>query len=258
MSPPKPPPPCRPSPARPRPPSADGRPATRLLSSAPTRGLLPAVPPPPQVEALPSRAREGLYSSPSPPPTISSAPALVSATPPPGLHVRPRERASLTANSPVASFDRPPRASLRGSLPPRRRIVLRLPASSSAFERAPGAGALDPEVRLDDLRINARISGASPAPLSVVAALGKDLVQATEKRASSPSSAKLGRRSSPPLDDAFAGFDRSHGYLPRHTVWRWAFAMGHTTTGEKIALNLVDGFVGEVECVVWIGDKMYP
>ena len=128
------------------------------------------------------------------------------------------------------------------------------------FERAPGAGAFDLEVAFGDLRIQARISGSlRPSPICAIAALGPDLAHTTEKRAllSVAGSVEIaGRRFS--LDEALAGFDRSHGYLPRHTMWRWAYALGHTTAGEHVGFNLVDGFVGESECAVWIGDKLFP
>lgn len=128
------------------------------------------------------------------------------------------------------------------------------------FERAPGAGAFDLEVELKDFRIGARISGAlTPSPVCAVAALGDGLVQTTEKRAllSVSGSAEIaGRRFS--LDQALAGFDRSHGYLPRHTRWRWAYALGHTDAGDHIGFNLVDGFVGESECAVWVGNEVFP
>lgn len=139
-------------------------------------------------------------------------------------------------------------------------ITFRLLDRSVRFERAPGARAFDLEVSLGDLRVKARISGElTPPPISAVAALGDGLVHATEKRAllhASGEAEVAGRRFS--LNDALAGFDRSHGFLPRHTVWRWAYALGHTTDGVKIAFNLVDGFVGEAECAVWVDDKVYP
>ncbi|MBK8256561.1 MAG: DUF2804 family protein [Polyangiaceae bacterium] len=131
---------------------------------------------------------------------------------------------------------------------------------AARFERAPGAGAFDLEFRFNDFHIHARISGAlTPPPVSAVAALGDGLVQATEKRALLNVAGEVevaGRRFS--LDEAMAGFDRSHGYLPRRTVWRWVYALGYTEAGRRIAINLVDGFVGESECVIWVDDKVYP
>ncbi|HVY48825.1 MAG TPA: DUF2804 family protein, partial [Minicystis sp.] len=60
------------------------------------------------------------------------------------------------------------------------------------------------------------------------------------------------------LGPAFAGYDHTHGLLARRTAWRWAFAMGRAKSGEKVAFNLVEGFVGEPECCVWIDDELHP
>lgn len=136
----------------------------------------------------------------------------------------------------------------------------RLGRRRARFVRDPGSGAFDLDVALDGLAVRARVSGAlTPPPVSAVASLGDGLAHVTEKRAllSVTGEAEVaGKRFS--LDDALAGFDRSHGYLPRRTVWRWAYALGRTGAGEPVAVNLVEGFVGEAECAVWIGDKVYP
>jgi len=58
------------------------------------------------------------------------------------------------------------------------------------------------------------------------------------------------------LRDALCGFDHTAGYLARHTAWRWAMGMGRTTEGLSIGLNLVEGFVGEAECGVWIDGEL--
>lgn len=128
------------------------------------------------------------------------------------------------------------------------------------FERASEADAFDLEIALDGFHVRATVSSSlTPPPISAVALLGDGLVHVTEKRAllSVTGEAELGGRSFA-LDQALAGFDRSHGYLARRTTWRWAYALGHTDAGERIAINLVDGFVGAAECAVWIGDKVYP
>lgn len=138
-------------------------------------------------------------------------------------------------------------------------IALRWLGDVCRFERSAGA-AFDLEVAMSGFSIAARIDGAPrPTPISAVTALGDGLVQATEKRALLPVNGEVtlaGKRFS--LDGALGGFDRSHGYLARHTVWRWSFAMGRAESGEAIAWNLVDGFVGERECAVWIDDELFP
>ncbi len=139
-------------------------------------------------------------------------------------------------------------------------IALRWLGQTSRFERVAGTAAFDLEVDMPGFRVQARVSGAQrPSPISAVAALGDGLVNATEKRVLLPVEGEAtiaGKRFS--LDGAFGGFDRTHGYLPRRTTWRWAFAMGRTETGEPIAFNLVEGFVGEAECAVWLGDEIFP
>jgi hypothetical protein len=54
------------------------------------------------------------------------------------------------------------------------------------------------------------------------------------------------------------GLDHTRGILARATAWRWAFALGRATTGETVVLNLVEGFVGEPECAVWVDGKLIP
>jgi hypothetical protein len=51
------------------------------------------------------------------------------------------------------------------------------------------------------------------------------------------------------------GYDHTSGLLARHTSWRWAFAMGKDSAGAPFALNLVSGFVGELECTAWTGGE---
>ena len=109
--------------------------------------------------------------------------------------------------------------------------------------------------------IDARLSTeGAPPPIGVVAGLGeKDLVNATEKGALlavTGAAAIAGRGSS--LDGGLGGYDYTHGYLARHTAWRWAFLLGRAESGERVGLNLVQGFVGEPECALWVDGELYP
>lgn len=139
-------------------------------------------------------------------------------------------------------------------------ISFRFRGQRASFQRPPDGDTFELDVALEGLRVSARVSGAlTPPPISAIAELGEGLVHVTEKRALLPVTGEVqvgARRFS--LDQARAGFDRSHGYLPRRTLWRWAYAIGHTDAGDPIAINLVDGFVGEPECAVWIGDEVFP
>ena len=61
------------------------------------------------------------------------------------------------------------------------------------------------------------------------------------------------------LDGGTAGYDYTHGLLPRHTKWRWAFALGKARPGEPFGFNVVQGFVGEAECAAFVsGDDVVP
>ena len=81
----------------------------------------------------------------------------------------------------------------------------------------------------------------------------------TEKRALLAARGEVtvhGQRRS--LHDALGGYDYTHGLLARRTKWRWAFALGRAKTGERVAFNLVQGFVGEPECAAWVNGDVFP
>jgi hypothetical protein len=59
------------------------------------------------------------------------------------------------------------------------------------------------------------------------------------------------------LDGGLGGVDFTLGFLARRTAWRWAFALGRTRSAERVALNLVQGFVGPAECAVWVNGELY-
>jgi hypothetical protein len=65
-----------------------------------------------------------------------------------------------------------------------------------------------------------------------------------------------GRRFS--VDGGLGGYDYTNGAMPRHTRWRWAFAMGRARDGEPIAFNVVEGFVGEAECAAFARGRVLP
>jgi hypothetical protein len=120
----------------------------------------------------------------------------------------------------------------------------------SVLDVALSFGGLGVEVSLDEAH--------APPPISAIAELGSSLVSATEKRVltSVRGSAKCAGRTFA-LDDAIGGYDYTHGLLPRHTSWRWGFAMGRTATGAPIAFNVVEGFVGEAECAAFYDGRVH-
>jgi hypothetical protein len=102
-------------------------------------------------------------------------------------------------------------------------------------------------------------SGALQAsPLSAVVPVSGGYANATEKRIATARGEIVAAGRRYVLRDAFCGFDHTCGYLARHTAWRWAFGLGRTTRGVALGLNLVEGFVGEPECGVWVGDALHP
>ncbi|AKV01945.1 hypothetical protein AKJ09_08608 [Labilithrix luteola] len=123
------------------------------------------------------------------------------------------------------------------------------------------AGAsLEMRLAFEGIELEATLDeSSSPPPISAIVDLRDGLFNATEKRALASVRGRLrvgGRSMS--LDGATAGWDYTQGLLPRRTRWRWAFALGKTTEGEPIGLNVVQGFVGEAECAAFFGGHVHP
>jgi hypothetical protein len=128
--------------------------------------------------------------------------------------------------------------------------------------RARGATAYDVEADVRGLTLRARIeSKDAPPPITAIARLdgGRGLLNTTEKRALLAATGDAvidGERRS--LDGALAGYDYTNGLLARRTSWRWAFFLGNAASGERVAMNLVQGFVGEAECAAWVDGEVFP
>jgi hypothetical protein len=116
------------------------------------------------------------------------------------------------------------------------------------------------QAELGEISLFARLDAASAPPaISVIAPVPGGGLAATEKRtllAARGAALVSGRRI--PLEGALAGYDYSNGLLPRRTVWRWGFALGRARSGERVALNLVEGMTGEAECALWIDGALLP
>ena len=119
---------------------------------------------------------------------------------------------------------------------------------------------LDVHVRLRDLEIDAAIDEATgPPAITAIASLGNGLLDATEKRGllDVKGLARTGNREIV-LSGGTAGYDYTHGLLPRHTTWRWAFALGRDESGQPFGFNVVQGFVGQAECAAFCGGEVVP
>jgi hypothetical protein len=138
--------------------------------------------------------------------------------------------------------------------------AFRMPGASARLVRPAGSTAYEADLAFRGLSVRARLeTQGAPPPIAAVAAFPDGRFDATEKRAllRATGEAVVGGRSWP-LDGALAGFDYTHGVLPRRTAWRWAFALGRARSGERVAFNLVEGFVGDAECGLWIDDELLP
>jgi hypothetical protein len=131
-----------------------------------------------------------------------------------------------------------------------------------SFER----GAREQDYRLEiearGLRVSARLSteGTPPAIGAIASIPGPPdgLFNATEKRVLLPVSGEaIAGGVHHRLDGGLGGQDYTFGFLARKTAWRWAFALGRTRSAERIAFNLVQGFVGKAECAVWVDGELF-
>ncbi|MEI8255802.1 MAG: DUF2804 domain-containing protein, partial [Deltaproteobacteria bacterium] len=115
------------------------------------------------------------------------------------------------------------------------------------------------DARFRGLEIRARLDTSSAPPgVVAIAPVPGGLVNTTQKRALLPVTGEVvvhGRRHA--LTGGIGGYDSTHGLLARHTMWRWAFLLGRARDGAPVAMNLVEGFVGERECVVWLGHDIH-
>ena len=156
--------------------------------------------------------------------------------------------------------------------------AFRFAGVSAEIGRAAGSAASSYalHVELRGFRLHATLdtTGAPPA-VTAIAPVGETtsprnarrgqlqphdaLVSTTEKRALLTVRGELEfGRERRALGGGLAGYDYTHGLLARRTMWRWAFAMGRARSGERVAFNLVQGFVGEPECAAWVDGEVFP
>src|SRR5258707_1488276 len=107
------------------------------------------------------------------------------------------------------------------------------------------------------------VNPSNGSPLTVIApVLGDGIVTVTEKWPGLPASGRVttdARTFS--LEGAVMGFDYTHGYLARRTVWQWAFANGRLSDGRTIGFNVANGINEGAELngnAVWIDSRLIP
>ncbi|MBS2018322.1 MAG: DUF2804 family protein [Deltaproteobacteria bacterium] len=120
------------------------------------------------------------------------------------------------------------------------------------------ASSVQVKLAMKELTVEATVDESSgPPAIAAIGAVGEGAIDATEKRGPLDlrGFARCAGRDVT-LDGGVAGYDYTHGLMPRRTTWRWGFALGKTTSGESFALNVVQGFMGEKECAVFLGDRV--
>ncbi len=118
-------------------------------------------------------------------------------------------------------------------------------------DMAPEAGGLP-------VHVAAEREGEGPQPISAVVPVEGGYANATEKRVHEARGEVVAGGKRWLLERPLCALDHTSGFLARHTVWRWALALGRTSEGERLAFNVVEGFVGEAECGAWLGDTLHP
>lgn len=134
----------------------------------------------------------------------------------------------------------------------------------------------EPQFRLDvdvsrartllepSMSLRARLTPSDASPIAVIAPVADDgVVNVTQKTVNLGVSGEVdagGRHFL--LDGGVAGMDFTHGYLARHTAWRWAFGCGRLPDGRRLSFNLVEGFNEASEKTnenaLWVDDRMIP
>jgi hypothetical protein len=125
-------------------------------------------------------------------------------------------------------------------------------ASIGPSERSASSRRTDPfHVRLD-------VTDAVAPPIGAICRIPGGLASATQKHLATASGEIVVGNRRRLVSSAQVAFDYTNGLLARHTSWRWALALGATKDGTRVGLNLVQGFVGEAECALWVGDRIEP
>ncbi len=114
------------------------------------------------------------------------------------------------------------------------------------------------------LALIAPVLGGGSADGVLASVLPRDGVNVTQKSLGLLAAGHLdvGRRRYV-LDGGVVGLDSTHGFLARHTSWRWAMACGRLEDGTPLGFNLVAGFNAVAEGsagenVLFLGDQLEP
>ncbi|MFO0747513.1 MAG: DUF2804 domain-containing protein [Myxococcota bacterium] len=121
-----------------------------------------------------------------------------------------------------------------------------------------GPGSTSWQIQVDDgpLLLDATLDArGAPPTLCAIARIGDGgVANCTHKTVGLPASGRL-RVGETTFDLAggWGALDHTSGLLARDTRWRWA-----SGNGPRARFNLVDGFNGPIENVLWLGDRVVP
>lgn len=138
--------------------------------------------------------------------------------------------------------------------------IFRSRALGVSMRRERGAPHYDLRVESPTFEATATLDTTNAPPsLTAVGRVGPGRVSTTEKRAlmTCRGSLRAGKESRS-LDGGLGAYDYTHGVLQRRTRWNWAFLLCTDDRGEPIALNLVQGFMGEPECAAFTKQGITP
>jgi hypothetical protein len=124
----------------------------------------------------------------------------------------------------------------------------------TVLEIAPRGAGWRVAARVGDLRLEVELDPPAAPTLCAIARIDDGVANCTHKTVCLPARGHVvcaGVRFD--LDGHTGAMDHTNGLLARTTTWRWASA-----ARTDLALNLVQGFNGPVENVVWHGGGVHP
>jgi hypothetical protein len=112
----------------------------------------------------------------------------------------------------------------------------------------------------EDVQLNLRLNTEqAPEPWSAVVQLPDGDTNVTSKRMLLPVTGSMDYKGrSFDFQGGWGGMDFTEGFLPRKTRWRWAFGMGKGSQGELLGFNVVEGFNGAPECILYVNGHPIP
>jgi hypothetical protein len=113
---------------------------------------------------------------------------------------------------------------------------------------------------IGELELFARLRRPNGPPMTAICPQKKGLVNVTQKQLGFEVSGvlKLGDRSWQLGGERACGMlDYTHGLMAYETSWLWAIGAGELESGQRVGFNLISGFNGGLESVVWLDGELF-